>query len=745
MAQNALSSFNLEHPAPEAVLAPGRHEFRGWVWPKSGGHFCDVRARVGDSIFPGVHGFPRADLAAHFQTGRRYALAEFHVVVALAPDTSLVVFEVLEIEGRWTPFATAVVTVDTALPPVDVPPAGDGWRWHDFTRGLDLALRARVTAAGPGWDELIRTQLADTPYPRDLLRPTGDFRGFIDEPAVVGSCKFGRLLVLGHLFHTSRTILRLLAGADLQALHPLQHGQPSPGIAEHYREYPSARHAQFHGWVDVPAQLPNPVAVRIYAELEDGSLHLVYALRTRWHDAEAEKFAYPRHAATSFERALAAWHRAIAAHRIAVFEDAALTKALEQLRTDYAVAEGAPAKPVAPLQPPPAAAPAPRQVMLVSHNLNLEGAPLFLLDYAEHLASRGVRLTVVTPEDGALRGRFEACGARIQVVDAGPFFAAKTPESAREQLARLGAAIDFADCDLVVANTFTTCWAVHAAQAAGRRTLLYVHESTTPASFYRDRMSAAIVALSEQAFVRADAVSFTTQSTRRYHLDYGRTDHHHLTPGWVDVARIDRWRAANPRETLRERFSLRPGELLVTNVGTVSDRKGQHTFVRAIDLLWRRDPELAARTRFILLGGRHTLRDDQLRDLMTAVQRPNIEVHAETADYLPYFAAADLTACSSHEESSPRVVLEAMACQVPQMASAVHGVPEFVRPDLEALLVPAGDTVAWCEGLIKLLRSPGIGRELAARARARVVERFEATAVLPRHFALAASLAGPRP
>ncbi|MEJ1971461.1 MAG: glycosyltransferase family 4 protein [Lacunisphaera sp.] len=42
-------------------------------------------------------------------------------------------------------------------------------------------------------------------------------------------------------------------------------------------------------------------------------------------------------------------------------------------------------------------------------------------------------------------------------------------------------------------------------------------------------------------------------------------------------------------------------------------------------------------------------------------------------DYLRYYLAADVFACSSYEESSPRVVLEAMALRTPILASAVQG------------------------------------------------------------------------
>ncbi len=193
-------------------------------------------------------------------------------------------------------------------------------------------------------------------------------------------------------------------------------------------------------------------------------------------------------------------------------------------------------------------------------------------------------------------------------MDASAVFAAQSTAAAHAAIHALAATVDFVAADLVVCNTFTTFWAVHASKIAGRRVLLYVHESTTPASFYTGRVHPEVIALVDEAFGLADCVSFTTASTRSYHLDYGRPANHRLTRGWIDVARIDAWRAVHPRDDLRARFGLKFGELLVTNVGTVSNRKGQHIFARAVDLLWRRYPVLAARTQFVMLGGGETRR-----------------------------------------------------------------------------------------------------------------------------------------
>ncbi len=124
-----------------------------------------------------------------------------------------------------------------------------------------------------------------------------------------------------------------------------------------------------------------------------------------------------------------------------------------------------------------------------------------------------------------------------------------------------------------------------------------------------------------------------------------------------------------------------------------------------------------------------------LSDLLAQLNRANLVVHPETTDYLPYYAAADLSVCSSYEESSPRVILEAMACDVPILSSGVHGVPEQVRPELEATLVPPGDTVALCEHgqAPAFARYRAHPRDPCARPRGRRI-RSQPTAIAPRRL-----------
>lgn len=737
MSKHVSSFSHIESPAPGARIAAGWHAISGWVWPGAGGLFVDVRARVGERLFPGVHGLPRADLAAHFATGRPWALAGFSVRVELHPGNAHVILEVLAIEGCWTRFAELSCPVDSTLPNTEGPLPAGPLRWLDFQRAVHAVLRHAHQQPLAVLDDLADTVVADLPHPRDLRHAPAPLIGFIDEPVALAGVRHGRIVVGGHLFHPSLNITRVLGSADLHTWQALDYGRPSPGPGAYYADFPRAARCGFSGLVDVPAQLPNPVSLRLYAELEDGSLQLAQVVRTRLHSHEEMKRPCANRTGV-VAAALVAVEAALARHSLPLHRDAELESVIAALKTEARPRGTTSAPRPTALRPATTLQPRalPRSALLATHGLTPQGAPRFLLDLARALSAGGVRLRIVSAGDGALRQDFEALGAQVTVVELEHALRAASLAEAEERFASALRGIDWQAHDIVVANTFTTFWAVHAARAAQRPALLYVHESTPPAEFYAHHVSPAIIALAEDSFTAAKGISFTTAATAAYH-----TGRQWLAPGWIDVGALDRWREAHDRAICRDALGVRAGEFLVCNIGTVSDRKGQHAFVRAVDLFARRHPALAARTRFILLGGSDGPFDAMLADVLRGLGVGNLAIHPETTDHLRYYHAADLLACSSYEESSPRVVLEAMAWGLPIMASAVHGIPELVRSGQEALLLPAGDTVAWAEGLARLLNAPGLGRDLAAGARARVVENFDAVAVLPQHLALIATLA----
>jgi glycosyltransferase involved in cell wall biosynthesis len=80
-------------------------------------------------------------------------------------------------------------------------------------------------------------------------------------------------------------------------------------------------------------------------------------------------------------------------------------------------------------------------------------------------------------------------------------------------------------------------------------------------------------------------------------------------------------------------------------------------------------------------------------------------VGARPHDEIPlWMNACDVLCLPSLSEGMPNVVLEAMACGLPVVASRVGGVPEVVREGVNGLLTPAGDSASLAAALRQALK-----------------------------------------
>jgi glycosyltransferase involved in cell wall biosynthesis len=91
------------------------------------------------------------------------------------------------------------------------------------------------------------------------------------------------------------------------------------------------------------------------------------------------------------------------------------------------------------------------------------------------------------------------------------------------------------------------------------------------------------------------------------------------------------------------------------------------------------------------------------------------------SDVRGYFEAMDVFALSSRREGLPNVVLEAMALEVPVVATRVNGVPRLVQDGRNGFLVEPGDIDGLTTALRGLLTNPGL-RDLFRAAGRRTVE-----------------------
>jgi glycosyltransferase involved in cell wall biosynthesis len=97
-------------------------------------------------------------------------------------------------------------------------------------------------------------------------------------------------------------------------------------------------------------------------------------------------------------------------------------------------------------------------------------------------------------------------------------------------------------------------------------------------------------------------------------------------------------------------------------------------------------------------------------------------------DVCLFMQAADCFICPSlWQEAAGLVILEAMACGLPVVASDVGGIPEFVMAGRTGYLFPAGDMCVLAEHLKALSESNALAAEMSRSARAHAVAHFSHT------------------
>lgn len=93
-------------------------------------------------------------------------------------------------------------------------------------------------------------------------------------------------------------------------------------------------------------------------------------------------------------------------------------------------------------------------------------------------------------------------------------------------------------------------------------------------------------------------------------------------------------------------------------------------------------------------------------------------------EVLSQWQHADIATLTSENEGMPVCLMEAAACGVPAVATAVGGIPELIADKITGLLAPANDVPQLANAFRALIGQPSRRTQMGHAARARAVERF---------------------
>ncbi len=378
--------------------------------------------------------------------------------------------------------------------------------------------------------------------------------------------------------------------------------------------------------------------------------------------------------------------------------------------------------------------------LVAAHNLNSpEGAPRYLSEIVLGLRDRGVLDPVVwSPLGGPGAAVYESVG--VPVVVAGAEWSRRfvdgrwTPREWEAAQSAVRKALHDSKAETVLANTLLTFPVVEAAARTGVPPVWVIHESYSPdvlnrvfPPFARGRL--------EAAFAMASRVIPASHGTAELFRHWNTRGNFRVLHNGLDP------RAFPPPPNRPNHRSSRKN---VIAVGTVCERKGQHTLVEAAGILARKRSDFTVQ----LVGMRDGV--PYANHVRERIRRHRLE-HVvfpitECDDARPYFRAADVFVCTSYVETFSRAVLEAEAFGLPLVSTPVFGVPEQVFWGFNALPFDFGDAAGLASQLEQLLEDDELRASMGRKSRAAFENHLDVDEMLDRYEAviLGAARTGPR-
>ena len=193
-----------------------------------------------------------------------------------------------------------------------------------------------------------------------------------------------------------------------------------------------------------------------------------------------------------------------------------------------------------------------------------------------------------------------------------------------------------------------------------------------------------------------------------------------VIPNFLDCAIHRRRDAADLRRTLAPK-----GEKLLIHVSNFRPVKRVPEVVEIFAAI-RRQVE----ARLLMVGDGPELPEaSQLaRSLGTAA---DVEFLGEQDQVVQLLSASDVFLLPSAQESFGLAALEAMACEVPVVASRVGGLPEVIDHGVTGFLHPVDDLAGMAASAVRLLTDPELHRRAAQAARRVAHERYCDSKIVP--------------
>jgi glycosyltransferase involved in cell wall biosynthesis len=387
------------------------------------------------------------------------------------------------------------------------------------------------------------------------------------------------------------------------------------------------------------------------------------------------------------------------------------------------------------------------RILFYSHTGQVGGAERLLLSILARLDRASSDPVLVCPEPGALRKMGLDLGVRaetVRVLDARftwrPDHLVRYLKSFARVVLDLRKKVIRIDPDLIHANSVRAGLVVTAATLGLKKQVVWhIHDLLPRHPF--NSLIRAVGLLSRRTRFIAVAQASADRFTGSFRPLRKRVT---AIPNGIDLETFRPDPIA--REAIRSELHLGVDEPVIGIIGRLTQSKGQlellHAFKRVLS-------EIPAATLLIVGAPAFNQEHEYEALLKRTASEPGtsdrVLMLGARDDVAVIMQALDLLIVNSSSEACCLVVLEAMACGVPVLATRTGGTPEIIEHGRNGWLIPWGDGDELATAIINLLRADELRAELGHRARETAIARFSTDRFIREIKLFYLDLINPRP
>ncbi len=191
---------------------------------------------------------------------------------------------------------------------------------------------------------------------------------------------------------------------------------------------------------------------------------------------------------------------------------------------------------------------------------------------------------------------------------------------------------------------------------------------------------------------------------------------------------MGRYSPGPPDPSVRAALGIGEDDFVIGAIGALAPLKGHIHLIRAAPAILERCPHarivIVGREMYVTAGHAGYRRELEAEAARLGVA-PRIAFAGYHDDTVAVLRCFDILVHSSvYPESFGRVIVEAMACGVPVVATALGGPTEIIRSEEEGLLIPAENPAAIAAAVTSLVEDPARRERMARKGRERAEVAF---------------------